>query len=179
MFCSVFVQMKGDYGYLPANIWPQYPVSTIHSSVLECTSILYPKFSSIQITESLHWHAIIGNVHVRLFQYFSIMSVAYLLVGTIWILLWARAHQHSAKIHLVIGALAAAGNNLWVFLSNSSNFIFINFIDLFGFGSLRILGCHGNELTNQILHRVILGSAANTLQFIDLSSINANGMSGE
>jgi hypothetical protein len=37
------------------------------------------------------------------------MSLLYLTSGTLWIFLWAKAQEHSHKIHIVIGAVAVAG----------------------------------------------------------------------
>ena len=45
------------------------------------------------------------------FQVNGVMAFLYLTVGTVWVFLWARSHQHTLRIHLVIGGVAVAGES--------------------------------------------------------------------
>lgn len=50
-------------------------------------------------------------------------SVIYLIGGTAWIFLWARAQEHTQKIHIVIGIVAVAGSIVLPFILNYFHFI--------------------------------------------------------
>ena len=57
------------------------------------------------------------------------MAIFYLLAGTSWVVLWARAHEHTFKIHMVIGAIAVAG-------AMSNTLLFVNMASLNSTGQL-------------------------------------------
>jgi hypothetical protein len=73
------------------------------------------------------------------------MAFVYLVAGSVWIVLWARAHQHSHKIHVVIGSVSLAG---W-YLNYLSTLHFIDPCDS--------------------------GAFWNTLMFVELTTINDSG----
>ena len=63
------------------------------------------------------------------FQYSIVMSIFYLIAGTTWVILWARAHEHTFKIHMVIGAIAVAG-------AMANTLLFVNMASLNSSGQL-------------------------------------------
>ncbi|ELU14214.1 hypothetical protein CAPTEDRAFT_220878 [Capitella teleta] len=92
----------------------------------------------------------------------GVMAFVYLLIGSVWIILWAKAHQHTHKIHLVIGLVSLAGA-FW----NTLMFVELTTINDSGTGlpgvlwASRLLSCLQLSLTQLLLLIVSTGYGIN------------------
>ena len=74
-----------------------------------CMYLCYIVYNPIQ-----NKHALLMLKHRVWFiftQYNSVMAFLYLILATVWIIIWARSHKHTLKIHVVMGFIAVAGKN--------------------------------------------------------------------
>lgn len=58
---------------------------------------------------SVRYLHVVCSESLMCLQYNGVMAFVYLALSTSWILIWARDHEHTYKIHVVLGAVAVAG----------------------------------------------------------------------
>ena len=57
----------------------------------------------------LHVHSNSVSPFSLYLQYSGVMTVMYLLLGSVWLALWLKTSLHTEKMHILIGAVAVAG----------------------------------------------------------------------